>query len=252
VLLVANKHVKAFSNQQLSFLQTVAGQVALVVQNIDLMAKLEYRSMMDERTRLAREIHDGLAQTLGFLKLKTAQSLTYLERGEIDLTMETVKVCHDVLSDTYQDARQAIDGLRITPSEDGWAGWLGQTVAEFKDYNEISISVHGAELLNPLAPEIQAQLIRIVQEALNNVRKHAHASKIEISCFRSEVDIAIEIWDNGIGFLAEDVPDSSQHGLRGMRERAELIGADFQVTSQTQRGTTVRVGLPITTMEKEA
>jgi two-component system nitrate/nitrite sensor histidine kinase NarX len=252
VLLVANKHVKAFSNQQLSFLQRVAGQVALVVQNIDLMAKLEYRSMMDERTRLAREIHDGLAQTLGFLKLKTAQSLTYLERGEIDLTKETVKVCHDVLSVTYQDARQAIDGLRITPSEDGWAGWLAQTVAEFKDYNDISVSVHAAELLNPLAPEIQAQLIRIVQEALNNIRKHAHASKIEISCFRSDVDIAIEIWDNGIGFLAEDVPNSSQHGLRGMRERAELIGADFQVTSQTQRGTTVRVGLPITIMEQEA
>jgi two-component system nitrate/nitrite sensor histidine kinase NarX len=252
VLLVANKHVKAFTNQQLSFLQTVAGQVALVVQNVDLMAKLEYRSMMDERTRLAREIHDGLAQTLGFLKLKTAQSLTYLERGEIDLTKETVKVCHDVLSDTYQDARQAIDGLRITPSEDGWAGWLAQTVAEFKDYNDISVSIHAAELLNPLAPEIQAQLIRIVQEALNNIRKHAHASKIEISCFRSDVDIAIEIWDNGIGFLAEDVPNSSQHGLRGMRERAELIGADFHVTSQTQRGTTVRVGLPITIMEQEA
>ncbi len=252
VLIVANTHVKAFTNQQLSFLQTVTGQVALVVQNVELMAKLEYRSMMDERTRLAREIHDGLAQTLGFLKLKTAQSQNYLERGELDLVRDSINVCHEVLSDAYQDARGAIDGLRITPSEAGWAGWLAQTVAEFKEYNDISVSVHGAELLNSLAPEVQAQLIRIVQEALNNIRKHAQASKLEISCFRSDTDIVIEIWDNGVGFLAEDVPNSSRHGLRGMRERADLIGADFQVTSQAQRGTTVRIGLPITIMEREA
>lgn len=252
VLLVANTHSKAFSNQQLSVLQTVAGQAALVVQNVDLMTKLEYRSMMDERTRLAREIHDGLAQTLGFLKLKTAQSQNYLERGELELARDTLNVCHDVLSDAYQDARQAIDGLRITPSKEGWAGWLAQTVAEFRDHNDISILVNNAEVLNSPASEVQAQLIRIVQEALNNIRKHAQASEIEISCFQNEKDIIIEICDDGVGFLAEDIPNSSQHGLRGMRERADLIGADFQIISQKQVGTTVRVRLPLAVEEGEA
>ena len=252
VILIANRRAKAFTNQQLSFLQTVAGQAALVVQNVDLMAQLEYRTMMDERTRLAREIHDGLAQTLGFLKLKSAQAQNYLDRGELDLIRDTINVCHEVLSDAYQDARQAIDGLRISPSENGLAGWLGQTVAEFQDYNDISVSVHDADMVISLAPEVQAQLIRIVQEALNNIRKHAHAREIEISCFQSETDIIIEIRDDGIGFLSEDIPGSSQHGLRGMRERADLIGADFQVISQPQIGTTVRVRLPLTVKEGEA
>jgi two-component system nitrate/nitrite sensor histidine kinase NarX len=230
----------------------VAGQAALVVQNVDLMAQLEYRTMMDERTRLAREIHDGLAQTLGFLKLKSAQAQNYLDRGELDLIRDTINVCHEVLSDAYQDVRQAIDGLRISPSENGLAGWLGQTVAEFQDYNDISVSVHDADMVISLAPEVQAQLIRIVQEALNNIRKHAHAREIEISCFQSETDIIIEIRDDGIGFLSEDIPGSSQHGLRGMRERADLIVADFQVISQPQIGTTVRVRLPLTIREGEA
>lgn len=252
VILVANERERSFSNQQLSVLQTLAGQAALVVQNVDLMNRLEYRSMMDERTRLAREIHDGLAQTLGFLKLKTAQSQSYLERGEFDLAKDTIDICHDVLSDAYQDARQAIDGLRITPSEQGWEGWLGQTVAEFWDRSDISVSINNAEILSTLAPEIQAQLIRIVQEALNNIRKHAQASEIEISCFRSDIDIIVEICDDGVGFLPEDIPSASQYGLRGMRERADLIGADFQIISQTQVGTTVRVRLPIAMKEGEA
>ena len=251
VLLVANRQAKAFTNQQLSILQTVAGQAALVVHNINLMAQLEYRAIIDERTRLAREIHDGLAQTLGFLKLKSAQAQNYLQRGELDQLRDTLDTCYEVLSDAYQDARQAIDGLRVSPSEDGLTVWLHQTVAEFREYNDVSISFYEAEVERALAPEIQAQLIRIVQEALNNVRKHAHARNVEISCTQTENDMILEIRDDGVGFLSEDVPGPSQYGVHGMRERAELIGAEFQVISQPQEGTAVRIRMPVNVMEGE-
>jgi len=232
-------------------LQMIAGQVSLVVQNVRLLAQLEYKTMIEERMRLAREIHDGLAQTLGFLKLKTAQMRAYLEQGEADLLQEAVDTCYSVLAEAYQDARQAIDGLRIS-SKEGFGEWLQQTVDEFQGYTGMIVDVCDSEIVAGLLPEVQAQLIRIVQEALSNVRKHAKARQVEIDCQRLGASIIMEIHDDGEGFNVEDVPGPSQHGLRGMRERAELIGADFQVVSQPNQGTTVRISLPLQEREKLA
>jgi two-component system nitrate/nitrite sensor histidine kinase NarX len=105
------------------------------------------------------------------------------------------------------------------------------------------------ELASGLSPEVQAQLIRIVQEALSNVRKHAGARRVDISCNLVGEELVMEIHDDGAGFNVEDVPGPSQHGLRGMRERAELIGAELQVVSQPDRGTAVVVRLPVQAKE---
>jgi two-component system nitrate/nitrite sensor histidine kinase NarX len=244
-LLVANGRSKTFNPRQLSVLQTIAGQVAMVVHNYDQVAKLEYATMIGERTRLAREIHDGLAQTLGFLKLKTAQMLNYLDQEEVDLLRKTMQTTYDSLSEAYQDVRQAIDGLRISSFESGLSGWLQQTATEFNETGELCVEVREPVADISLPPEVHAQLIRIVQEALSNVRKHAQADQAWISCEVSGGDLILEVRDNGKGFSPEDVPGPSQHGLRGMRERAELIGADFQIIGGRQMGTTIRVRLPL-------
>lgn len=245
VLLVGNCSGEPFHPRQLGLLQTVAGQVALVLQNANAMAELEYKIMFQERTRLAREIHDGLAQTLGFLKLQTAQLRNYLARNELDRLRQSADLCYTTLSEAYQDVRQAIDGLRIWPTESGLAGWLEQTVVEFEELSGIPVIVEGLEVEASFQPEVHAQLIRIVQEALSNVRKHARASRVVIALQKVNSDLWLEIRDDGLGFSPEDVPGPSQHGLRGMRERAELIGADFQVISRPEAGTTVRVTIPL-------
>jgi two-component system nitrate/nitrite sensor histidine kinase NarX len=243
-LLVANRRARAFGHRQLSILNTIANQAAWVVQSIFLATQLEFRTIMDERTRLAREIHDGLAQTLGFLKLKTAQLRGFMDKGQMDLARQTANTCYDVLAEAYQETRRSIDGLRISPGIDGIAGWLRQTVADFEDYSGVKVEVCTPEAPIDLAPEVHAQMIRIVQEALSNVRKHAQADLVEITCREQDGAVLLEIRDNGMGFDAGDITNPSQHGLRGMRERAELIGADFQVTSQPHRGTRVSVRLP--------
>jgi two-component system nitrate/nitrite sensor histidine kinase NarX len=244
-ILVANQRPRAFNQSQLATLQTVAGQVAQVILNINLMAQLEYNTIVQERTRLAREIHDGIAQTLGFLKLKLAQMKGYIENNQAETLRQTVDICYDTLAEAYQDARLAIDGLRILPSEEGLAGWLQQISRDFGETTGIQVTI-----LEPLAgvdlpPEIHAQLIRIVQEALSNIRKHAEARHVTISCVESLGDLVLEVRDDGAGFSPEDVPGPSQHGLRGMRERAELIGADFQVIGLPNEGTTIKVSLPL-------
>lgn len=244
-LFVANRRAKTFSGRQLSLLQTLAGQLAMVVQNYDQVAELEYKTLIEERTRLAREIHDGLAQTLGFLKLKAAQMINYLDHHELDALRQTMQTTYESLAEAYLDARQAIDGLRISSLDAGLAGWLRQTVKEFKDYSELEV-----ELCEPVAnvelpPEVHAQLIRIVQEALSNVRKHAQARRVWVSCQVNEGALIVEVKDDGRGFCPEEVPGPSHHGLRGMRERADLIGADFQIVGGPQVGTTVVVRLPV-------
>ena len=246
-LLVGNQRQKNFHQRQLDLLQTVAGQIALVVLNTRQVAELQFKTMMEERTRLAREIHDGLAQTLGFLKLQTAQMLSYLERGDTQRLQQSILNYYETLSVAYEDARYAIDDLHISPSGQRINTWIERTVTEFGDNldtNKLEVHLECLSVDSQILPEVQAQLVRILQEALSNVRKHSAAQHVWISCYEQGRDLVLEIRDDGSGFSPSDISTYSQHGLRGMRERAELIGADFQVISRAAQGTTVRVSLP--------
>lgn len=249
-VLVGNARPRNFTRRHLLLLRTLAGQVALIIQNVNLMADLEYKAMMAERTRLAREIHDGLAQTLGFLKLQTAQMKNMLLQDDTQRLQHSLELSYQTLSEAYLDARQAIDSLRINPVKEGMHGWLEQTVVEFQDNSGFKVALSVEECRAELAPEVQAQLMRIVQEALNNVRKHARAGQAWVVCYSNGADMFLEVRDDGAGFTPEDVPGISQYGLQGMRERAELIGAEFQVISCPKDGTTVRVRLPMVIGEK--
>lgn len=244
-LAVGSLRNQSFSKRQMSLLQTIAGQVSLVVQNSEALAELEYKTIIRERTRLAREIHDGLAQTLGFLKLQAAQIRGYLARGEVNRAQQSLETYSAALAEAYEDVRQAIDGLRIEPAEIGLDGWMEQTADEFRDLTGMQVVYAGTNVTSELPPEIQAQLLRILQEGLANVRKHARAETVWIACHENSGDLWLEIRDDGRGFSPEDVSRPSQHGLRGMRERADLIGADFQVSSRPETGTSIRVRLPM-------
>lgn len=250
VLLVGNRRVRSLHQRQLALLQTIAGQVALVVQNASLMAELEFQSMIQERARLAREIHDGLAQTIGFLKLQAAQARNQLARGELDRLRQNLDLFHATLSEAYQDARQAIDGLRISPDECGLPGWLEQITDEFSDLSGLPVQLELQPIQRTISPEVQAQLVRVLQEALNNIRKHARAHQVWVACKETPDDLVLEVRDDGDGFLPEDVSAASRYGLRGMQERAELVGADFQVISRPHEGTIVRLTLPTRNLQE--
>jgi len=234
-----------FTRRHVDLLQVIAGQMALVLQNASLVAELEYHTVREERARLAREIHDGLAQTLGFLKLQAAQMRTYLRRGDTRKLEEALDLWYRTVSEAYLDVREAIDGLRLASSEGGAASWIAQTLAEFGENAGIAVEAENLSLLDAFPPEVQAQLLRIVQESLTNVRKHAQASRVQVRARRLEGrEILLEIRDDGRGFAPQDVAAPSRHGLEGMRERAEMLGAEFQIVSRTGRGTRIQVRLP--------
>jgi two-component system nitrate/nitrite sensor histidine kinase NarX len=244
MLLLGSQPLHKFTRRQLLLLRTVSGQAALLIQNDLLMTQLEYQAVLDERTRLAREIHDGLAQTLAFLKMEAARMQSYIAKGDFPSVEHTLQACYRTLSDAYLEARQAIDNLRRVPEED-LSDWLAMTAADFKTLTGMQVNVSAGEFEHAFPPAVKAQLTRIVQEALTNIRKHAQSRTVSISAFEHNGSVVVEIKDNGRGFSPMEKQSVSQHGLRSMRERAESIGADFQIISALDMGTTIRLQIPI-------
>jgi two-component system, NarL family, nitrate/nitrite sensor histidine kinase NarX len=242
-LLVANREA-GFSAREEAILSNLAEQAALTVENERMFLLLEYNAVIQERVRLAREIHDGLAQTLAFLKMKTSQMQNYLTQGDTSRLDQVLQQHYQVLTDAYLDTRQAIDNLRQS-TQHGLIHWLEQSASDFETASGLNIERNFKPPEREISPEVQAQLIRIVQEALSNVRKHARAQRAWISLHQWDGDLILEIGDDGQGFSPEDLSELTRYGLRGMRERAEFIGADFQITSQLRQGTLVRLRLPL-------
>ena len=244
VLLMGSETPFVISGRRLAILQSVADQAALLIENDRLARSIEYRTVIRERTRLAREIHDGLAQTLAFLKLQASQMQGYLAQGNLNRLSQVLKQNYETLADAYVEARQAIDHLRLDPKP-GLAIWLEQLLAEFETTSGLKVERVYQVTREDILPEVQAQMVRILQEALNNIRKHAQASNVWVIVKNWNGDLLLEVRDNGQGFLPEEVPNLAQYGLRGMRERAELIGADFQVISKPQQGTRIILSIPL-------
>jgi signal transduction histidine kinase len=219
-----------------------ASSAALTEEAQSLLPQIEYRAILGERTRLAREIHDGLAQTLAFLKIEIGRAESFLSQGKSEQAARILKDSSRTIGDAYLDARQAIENLRRAP-DDSLETWLNQAAEDLKELScqSVDVDVH---LTHDFPAIVQAQLIRIVQEALTNVRKHAQANRVRLAVWEDGEDTLIEVADDGRGFGPTNSVAAARFGLRGMRERAESIGAEFQVISRLGGGTTVQLRVP--------
>ena len=195
----------------------------------------------EERSRLSRELHDGLAQDLWLAKLKVSRL-----RSLRDIGPEAIALSEELgaaIDAGLAEARQAVMALRV-PDEGSFSELMSQYVDDFSDAFGLSADFTCDEELPRLQPAVQAELMRIAQEALNNVQRHANATLIRVR-LRSESDhLRLTIIDNGRGFEPTAIRMGS-FGLASMRERALLIGGQLKIESQPQRGTSVLVDLPL-------
>jgi signal transduction histidine kinase len=201
------------------------------------------RAALEERARLAREVHDGLAQDLWFAKLKQGRQLQVA-----DLPAEAEQLgqeVSDAIDSALAEARQAVMAMRAgAHGESSLAEVLERYVDDFGDRFGLQAEFAAPTTAVPRLPaRTEAELLRIVQEALNNVRKHADATVVWVTAQADEDRLHIDVVDNGRGFDRAAV-GSGSFGLQSMRERAELIGAAFTVTSAPQDGTRVEVVVP--------
>jgi signal transduction histidine kinase len=198
-----------------------------------------------ERTRLAREIHDGLAQDLWYAKLKQGR-LTQNTSLDAEAQLAAGEVL-DAIDSALAEARQAVMAMRVDPlAASSLEEVLRSYVEDFGDRFGLRAEFHTDGTLQRLPPRTEAEVLRIVQEALNNVRRHADATLVRVLAERSGPISRISVTDNGCGFDPSAVP-AERYGLRGMRERAELVGATLDIWSRNRDGT--RITVEVTTAE---
>ncbi|MGD8486288.1 MAG: sensor histidine kinase [Chloroflexota bacterium] len=202
------------------------------------------RATLEERARLAREIHDGLAQHLWFAKLKFERLSSGLADDERPLADEVTQA----LDAAIVEAREALVTMRSSLEEDvPFADMLVRTVDDFESRSGLPVDFTASTgIPATLAPRVQVELLRIISEALNNVRKHADATLVRINAEVHEGELLITVTDNGRGFSQTEGFDRGM-GLQGMRERARLIGGSLLVMSEISGGTTIEVRAPLVT-----
>jgi signal transduction histidine kinase len=199
---------------------------------------------MEERARLAREIHDGLAQDLWYAKLKQGRLATLLADAGVAEPRQLAGEVATAIDSALVETRQAVMALRPQLEGGPLDEVLARYVEDFSDRFAVRAVFNATGPIPPLAPRAQAEVLRIVQEALNNARKHADATLLRVDASATNGIVRFEVADNGRGFDVSAVP-GDRYGLTSMRERAELIGGSLEVTSEPQNGTRVAVVVPI-------
>ncbi len=250
VVLTRSIQAGGFRARQLNLLSTLTSSAALVVRNTQLYARSEEAAISEERTRIAREIHDGLAQDLAFLVLKASAAQKLLARGEERGLQKELREITDQLRQDAREVRRVIFALRPLDIEAlGFLPALDKFIQGFSQANDVQVEFQTRGDFRRLPPKLETALFRLVQEALNNVRKHAHAHHawVELEC--DERQAFLRIRDDGKGFDVGEArrvaPTRGSLGLIQMQERAERAGGTFSVTSTPGEGTGIQATLPM-------
>jgi signal transduction histidine kinase len=199
------------------------------------------RASLEERARLSRELHDGLAQDLWLIKLTAARLAALPDRDEEEVALSAELASQvDV---ALADARQAVMELRLAQDEARpLCELLRRFVVDFADRFGLPTDFECEDELQWIGHRSKAELLRIVQEALTNVRRHADASRVRVRVASEDGLISVLVRDNGRGFEPGAV--EAGFGLSSMRERAALIGGRITVDSRPDDGTRVLVEVP--------
>lgn len=238
----------AFSNIDRALLRSIGFQLGAAIDNAMWGASMRERAVTDERHVIASELHDGVAQSLAYLNLQIKRVEGLLDRGVSDGARRELEAVRDVIQSTYEDVRHLLADFRSAAAEPGsFATALRKQLDTFELRTGIRAELAGEGEAEALSFGQRAEVFRIVQEALANVRKHAQANTVSIACERNDGWCRVRIIDDGVGFaLARLGDDSGMHvGTSIIRERAARLRGQVMIESQPGHGTTVTVSIPL-------
>jgi signal transduction histidine kinase len=260
-LLAVASHKRRLPRNTIRACLTVGTQAALVLENLRLVEEARragrQAGVLKERQRMAHEIHDTLAQ--GFTSI-----VMNLEAAEGTLPRDLGRARHHLdqaqftARESLTEARRLVWALRPEPLESAsLPEAIGRLTKRWTEESGVGADVTVTGHPRPLSPEIEATLFRAAQEALNNVRKHARASRVALTLSYMGDMVALDARDDGVGFdplrTAIKAKDrtSGGFGLKGMRERVEQAGGSLSVESAPGEGSTLAVELPMIALESE-
>jgi len=227
-----------------SLLEALAAHLAGAMENLRLNALEREQAVAQERTFIARELHDSIAQSLAFLKIQVQLMRDALAQRDDALAQRVLAEIDTGVRESYGDVRELLVHFRTRAHGEDIEPALKTTLRKFEHQSGLAATIEMEGHGMPLSPDLQIQVLHIVQEALSNVRKHANASRVTL-LVSQQPQWRFEVRDDGVGFEHEDGPDDETHvGLRIMAERAERIGATLDVVTTPGRGTSIVLTLP--------
>jgi two-component system nitrate/nitrite sensor histidine kinase NarX len=237
-------HQASFSASERSLLEALTAHLAGAMETLRLNALDKESAVSQERSLLARELHDSIAQSLAFLKIQVQLLRSALNQGD-DVRIHTaLKDIDEGVRESYADVRELLLHFRTRPNGEDMSPALETTLRKFEHQSGLKASFDMSGQGLPLPPDVQIQALHIVQEALSNVRKHARATQVWLEVCQHP-DWRFEIRDDGVGFDASSPARAETHvGLRIMAERAERIGGRLEVVSAHGAGCAVRLTVP--------
>jgi two-component system sensor histidine kinase UhpB len=205
----------------------------------------------EERKRISRELHDETAQSLtsllvGLRLLQGARDLEDVRAGAAEL--------RELNARTLEEVRKLAVELRPTTLDHlGLVAALEWYSREYAGRLDAVVDFTSEGLVERLAPEVELVIYRVVQEALTNIARHAHATRVAIRLAFREAAVEATVEDNGEGFDLTEATSSRERGLGlfGMRERVELVGGTFNIATAPGEGTRIRIRVPVTTWGEE-
>lgn len=242
-------HCRTFSQEQIELVAGIANTVGLAIENARLHQQVRHLATLEERNRLAREMHDNLSQALGVLKLKLSLTSELIANNQLEQGQVNLREMKKIAADAYTDTREAIFGLRTAAlDEQDFLLSLQRFLVTYRASYGVNVQLvvdESVPIALPMGTAIQ--VTRIVQEALTNVRKHAHATQAWVCITPDDAGIRLTVEDNGQGFEPTQVAIHALggFGLRVMQERTESIGGHFAIDSQIGRGTRISAWVPL-------
>lgn len=245
ILNVTGPSWRRLTGEELHLLSTIAYQAGIAIERARLADESAQLARAEERARLAREIHDTLAQGLTAIALHLEGALHHLT-GQPDRAKQRLERALQTARESLEEARRSVLDLRAAPLAGKPLGSALRSLSRtFTSETGIRVRVR-AEHTRALPLRVEAELFRIAQEALANVRRHAGATEVDLSLQPVRRGVRLTVHDNGHGFDLRAVAADRQ-GIVGMRERAKLLGGTLRVTSRRRApsGATVVASVPV-------
>ncbi|MDO5101870.1 MAG: type IV pili methyl-accepting chemotaxis transducer N-terminal domain-containing protein [Lautropia sp.] len=239
-------HFKTRTNvpaREVQLLEMLGRHLGAALDNRRLSAKAQQLAVAEERNLVAQGLHDSLAQGLNFLNLQTQMLGTALQQRNWAEVAEIVPLLKTGVAESYQDVRELLQNFRTRLSDGSMREAVEDTIARFRRQTGILVEWHMDEAEGaPLHPDEQLQILFILQEALSNVRKHAHATRVNIQ-IRNRRDFEMNIQDNGEGYDPLEVAARTEPtvGLSIMQERAARLHGRLRVHTAPGEGTEVQL-----------
>jgi len=241
IIFVANKRSGAFTAHDEELLTLFAAHAAIALTNARLYERSREVSVLEERARLARELHDAVSQRLFSIRAH-ARAAEVLVAKDPARAIAELRAVAELGAQAHGELRAVIDGL-APPELDGLAESLRRYALLAGRAHGIPVRLTASDVDVPeLDPRVQAAAFRVAQEALHNALRHSGASEVSVTLSRARGRVVLEVSDDGTGFDPELA--SGGLGLASMRERAAAVGGVLRVSSAPGKGTRVRLAVP--------